>query len=243
MSPQSRRDFGREGREPRHGGDEHQDGQRDAPPDGGFPGSDDRGHVRVGIMLFLPLVLASILAAAQSPERRLDVETYDLGLTDVGAAAEAVRPLLSPRRAASSRTSATTASSSWTCPRCSAPSATRCGGSRSSARNIRLAVTFHWQATSDRVGVRCAAARRHGRRWTASATQSQIHDHRAAGAARAVRRPRLAPDRGRGALRRLVLDLGPRPRPLGRGRALARRRVGDGGGAGRLARTAASASG
>jgi type II/III secretion system protein len=104
-------------------------------------------------MLFLPLMLASILAAAQPPERRLDVETYDLGLTDAGAAAEAVRPLLSPagRVVEDARNHRIIVVDVPEVQRAVRAALRRV---EISARNIRLTVTFHWRATSDRAGVR-----------------------------------------------------------------------------------------
>jgi hypothetical protein len=104
-------------------------------------------------MLFLPLMLASILAATQPPERRLDVETYDLGLTDVGAAAEAVRPLLSPagRVVEDARNHRIIVVDVPEVQRAVRAALRRV---EISARNIRLTVTFHWRATSDRAGVR-----------------------------------------------------------------------------------------
>jgi hypothetical protein len=103
-------------------------------------------------MLFLPLLLASILAA-QSPERRLDVETYDLGLTDVGAAAEAVRPLLSPagRVVEDARNHRIIVVDVPEVQRAVRAALRRV---EVTARNIRLTVTFRWQAASDRTGVR-----------------------------------------------------------------------------------------
>ncbi len=104
-------------------------------------------------MHFLPLVLASILAAAQSPERRLDVETYDLGLVDVHAAAEAVRPLLSPagRVVEDERNHRIIVVDVPEVHRAVRAALRRV---EVSARNIRLAVTLHWKSTSDRAGVR-----------------------------------------------------------------------------------------
>lgn len=104
-------------------------------------------------MLFLPLMLASILAATQPPERRLEVEIYDLGLTNVGAAAEAVRPLLSPtgRVVEDERNHRIIVVDLPEVQRAVSAALRRV---EVSARNIRLAVTFRWQATSDRVGVR-----------------------------------------------------------------------------------------
>jgi len=104
-------------------------------------------------MLFLPLVLALILAAVQPPERRLDVETYDLGLTDVGAAAEAVRPLLSPagRVVEDPRNHRIIVVDVPEVQRAVRAALQRV---EASARNIRLTVTLHWRATSDRAGVR-----------------------------------------------------------------------------------------
>lgn len=104
-------------------------------------------------MLFLPLMLASLLAAVQSPERRLDVETYDLGLTDVGAAAEAVRPLLSPagRVVEDERNHRIIVVDVPEVQRAVRAALRRV---EVSARNIRLTVTLRWQGTSDRAGVR-----------------------------------------------------------------------------------------
>jgi hypothetical protein len=104
-------------------------------------------------MLFLPLVLASIFAAVQPPERRLAVETYDLGLTDVGAAAEAVRPLLSRdgRVVEDLRNHRLIVVDVPEVQRAVRAALRKV---EASARNIRLAVTFHWRATSDRAGVR-----------------------------------------------------------------------------------------
>jgi hypothetical protein len=104
-------------------------------------------------MLLLPLVLASILAAAQPTERRLDVQSYDLGLTDVGAAAEAVRPLLSPegRVVEDARNHRLIVVDFPEVHRAVRAALRRV---EVSARNIRLAVTFHWQSVSDRAGVR-----------------------------------------------------------------------------------------
>jgi hypothetical protein len=104
-------------------------------------------------MLFLPLMLASMLAAVQPPERRLDVETYDLGLTDVGAAAEAVRPLLSPagRVVEDERNHRIIVVDVPDVQRAVRAALRRV---EVSARNIRLTVTLRWQGTSDRAGVR-----------------------------------------------------------------------------------------
>ena len=104
-------------------------------------------------MVFLPLMLASILAAAPPPERRLEVETYDLGLTDVGAAAEAVRPLLSPsgRVVEDARNHRIIVVDVPEVQRAVRAALRRV---EISARNIRLTVTFRWQGTSDRAGVR-----------------------------------------------------------------------------------------
>lgn len=104
-------------------------------------------------MLFLPLVLASTFAAVQPPERRLAVETYDLGLTDVGAAAEAVRPLLSrDGRVVEDRRNHRLIVVDLPEVQRAVRAALR--KVEASARNIRLAVTFHWRGTSDRAGVR-----------------------------------------------------------------------------------------
>ena len=107
-------------------------------------------------MLFLPLVLASILAADQPPERRLEVETYDLGLTDVGAAAEAIRPLLSPegRVVEDLRNHRVIVVDVPEVQRAVRAALQRV---EASARNIRLAVTFRWQAAGDRLGVEVRA--------------------------------------------------------------------------------------
>lgn len=104
-------------------------------------------------MLFLPLMLASILAVAQPPERRLDVETYDLGLTDVGAAAQAVRPLLSPdgrvvEDERNHRIIVVDVPEVQTAVRAALRKV------EVTARNIRVAVSFRWQSTSARAGVR-----------------------------------------------------------------------------------------
>jgi hypothetical protein len=103
-------------------------------------------------MLLLPVILASMLAA-QSPERRLDVQTYDLGLTDVHAAAEAVRPLLSPagRVVEDERNHRIIVVD---LPEVHLTIRAALRRVEASARNIRLAVTFRWQAASDRAGVR-----------------------------------------------------------------------------------------
>ena len=104
-------------------------------------------------MLLLPLMLASMLAAAQTPERRLDVETYDIGLTDVGAAAEAVRPLLSPAgRVVEDRRNHRIIVVDFPEVQRAVRAALR--RVEVSTRNIRLAVTFRWQATSERSGAR-----------------------------------------------------------------------------------------
>jgi type II secretory pathway component GspD/PulD (secretin) len=99
------------------------------------------------------LMLASLLAAVQAPERRLEVETYDLGLTSVHAAAEAVRPLLSHdgrvvEDAANHRIIVVDT------PEVHRAVKDAVRQVALTARNIRLAVTFHWQATSDRSGIR-----------------------------------------------------------------------------------------
>jgi hypothetical protein len=104
-------------------------------------------------MLFLPVLLASIFAAAQPSERRLDVETYDVGLTDASAAAETVRPLLSP----DGRVVEDTPNHRIIVVDVPAVHAAVRAALRKlevSARNIRLTVTFRWQATSERTGVR-----------------------------------------------------------------------------------------
>jgi type II secretory pathway component GspD/PulD (secretin) len=102
--------------------------------------------------LLLP-VLASFLAAAQGPERRLQVETYDLGLTDVGAAAEAVRPLLSPEGRVvederNHRLIVVDVASVQRAVRAALQKV------EVQARNIRVMVTFRWQAAGDRTGAR-----------------------------------------------------------------------------------------
>lgn len=103
-------------------------------------------------MLLLPLMLASIVAVALPPERRLEVETYDLGLTDVGAAAQAVRPLLSPAGRVvederNHRLIVVDLPEVQTAVRAALKRV------EVEARNIRVTVTFRWQATSDRTGV------------------------------------------------------------------------------------------
>jgi hypothetical protein len=103
-------------------------------------------------MLFLPLMLATSLAA-QSPESRFVVETYDLGLTNVGAAAEAVRPLLSSggRVVEDERNHRIIVVDLPEVQRAVRAALRRV---EVSARNIRLTVTFRWKAASDRAGVR-----------------------------------------------------------------------------------------
>jgi hypothetical protein len=104
-------------------------------------------------MHFLSLVLASFLAAAQGPERRLQVETYDIGLTDTGAAAEAVRPLLSPegRVVEDERNHRLIVVDVAPVQRAVRLALRQV---EVKARNIRVMVTFRWQAASDRTGVR-----------------------------------------------------------------------------------------
>ena len=104
-------------------------------------------------MLLLPVLLASTLAVAQAPERRLDVETYDVGLTGAAAAAEAVRPLLSPagrvvEDAPNHRIIVVDLPSVHTAVRAALRRL------EVNARNIRITVTFRWQAAGDRAGVR-----------------------------------------------------------------------------------------
>ena len=98
-------------------------------------------------------MLASILAAAQTPERRLAVETYDLGLTDTAAAAEAVRALLSPagRVVEDERNHRIIVVDVAEVQRAVRAALQRV---EVKVRNVRVGVTFRWQATSDRTGVR-----------------------------------------------------------------------------------------
>ena len=105
------------------------------------------------MLLVLPVMLASFLAVTQAPERRLDVVTYDLGLTDTGVAAEAVRPLLSEagrvvEDAANHRLIVVDVPSVQRAVR------TALQRVEVTTRNIRVGVTFRWQAASDRTGVR-----------------------------------------------------------------------------------------
>lgn len=104
-------------------------------------------------MFLLPLMLASSLAAAQAPERRLQVETYDVGLTDTGAAAEAVRALLSPdgRVVEDERNHRIIVVDVPDVQRAVRAALQRV---EVQARNIRVLVTFRWQAATDRTGVR-----------------------------------------------------------------------------------------
>ena len=104
-------------------------------------------------MLFLPVLLASISAPAQPTLRALAVETYELGLTNVGAAAEAVRPLLS-RDGRVVEDEANHRIIVVDVPEVQRAVRAALQRVEVSARNIRLAVTFHWQATSDRSGIR-----------------------------------------------------------------------------------------
>lgn len=99
------------------------------------------------------LMLASLLAAAQAPERRLEVVTYDLGLTSVRATAEAVRPLLS-RDGRVVEDEANHRIIVVDTPEVQRAVRDAVRQVAVTARNIRLAVTFHWQATSDRSGIR-----------------------------------------------------------------------------------------
>jgi hypothetical protein len=104
-------------------------------------------------MLLLPLMLASMLATAQSTESRLDVVTYDVELTDVHAAAEAIRPLLSPAgRVVEDERNHRIIVVDLPEVHLTVREALR--RVEVTARNIRLAVTFRWQAASDRLGVR-----------------------------------------------------------------------------------------
>lgn len=104
-------------------------------------------------MPFAGLMLATVLALAQPTSRALVVETYDLGLTSVSAAAEAVRPLLSPdgRVVEDEKNHRIIV-----VDRPEVQRAVRAAVRQVevTARNVRLAVTFHWQAASDRAGVR-----------------------------------------------------------------------------------------
>jgi len=104
-------------------------------------------------MIIPGLILASIVAAAQPAERRLEVQTYDLGLTSVSAAAEAVRPLLSRdgrvvEDEKNHRIIVVDVAEVHRAVRAAVRQV------EVTSRNIRLAVTFHWQATSDRSGIR-----------------------------------------------------------------------------------------
>lgn len=104
-------------------------------------------------MRILPLMLAWSLAAAEPAERRLVVETYPLGLTNVGAAAEAVRPLLS-RDGRVVEDEANHRLIVVDVPEVHHAVRVALQRVEVTARNIRLTVTFHWQATSDRSGIR-----------------------------------------------------------------------------------------
>src|SRR6187549_2779351 len=112
------------------------------------------GMGRVGIMPLLPVVLASMLAAAaQMPEHRLDIETYDLGLVDTRVAAEAVQPLLSPEGrvvedAANHRIIVVDVPSVHRAVRAALERVVV------TTRNVRVGVTFRWKATSDHIGAR-----------------------------------------------------------------------------------------
>jgi type II secretory pathway component HofQ len=104
-------------------------------------------------MPLLPVVIASMVAvaAAQMPEHRLDVETYDLGLTDTRVAAQAVQPLLSPEGrvvedAANHRIIVVDVPSVHRAVRAALQRVVV------TTRNVRVGVTFRWQATSDHVG-------------------------------------------------------------------------------------------
>jgi hypothetical protein len=103
-------------------------------------------------MLLFPLMLAAMLATAQATESRLDVVTYDVELTDVHAAAEAIRPLLSPagRVVEDERNHRIIVVD---VPEVHLTVREALRRVEVSARNIRLAVTFRWQATSDRLAV------------------------------------------------------------------------------------------
>lgn len=104
-------------------------------------------------MLFLPVLLASILAAPPPPERTLDVETYDVGLTDARAAAEAVRPLLSPDgRVVEDSPNHRIIVVDVPAVHAAVRAALR--RLEVTARNIRVLVTFRWQAANDRTGIR-----------------------------------------------------------------------------------------
>lgn len=104
-------------------------------------------------MLFAGLMLASMVAVAQPTSRALVVETYDLGLTSVSAAAEAVRPLLSRdgRVVEDEKNHRIIVVDVAEVHRAVREAVRRV---EATSRNIRLAVTFHWQATSDRSGIR-----------------------------------------------------------------------------------------
>jgi hypothetical protein len=98
------------------------------------------------------LILASILAAAQTPERRLEVETYDIGLTDTGAAAEAARAQLSPDgRVVEDQHNHRIIVVDVPAVQRAVRAALQRVEVR--ARNIRVGVTFRWQAASDRSGL------------------------------------------------------------------------------------------
>jgi hypothetical protein len=105
-------------------------------------------------MPLLPVMLASMLAAAaQMPEHRLDIETYDLGLTDTRVAAEAVQPLLSPEGrvvedAANHRIIVVDVPSVHRAVRAALERVAV------TTHNIRVGVTFRWKATSDHIGAR-----------------------------------------------------------------------------------------
>jgi len=105
------------------------------------------------MIIILPLMLASSVVAAQTTQRQLDVQTYELGLTNVGAAAEAVRPLLS-RDGRVVEDEANHRLIVVDVPEVQRAVRAALQRVEVTARNIRLAVTFHWQATSDRSGVR-----------------------------------------------------------------------------------------
>ena len=105
------------------------------------------------LVILLPMLALASSLAAQPTERRLEVETYDLGLTSVSAAAEAVRPLLSREGRvvedeANHRIIVVDVAEVQRAVRVAVQRV------EATARNIRLAVTFHWQATSDRSGIR-----------------------------------------------------------------------------------------
>lgn len=98
-------------------------------------------------------MLATILFTAQTAGRQLEVVTYDLGLTDTAAAAEAVRPLLSPagRVVEDERNHRIIVVDVPSVHRAVRVALQRV---EVTARNIRVGVTFRWQAASDRTGVR-----------------------------------------------------------------------------------------